>query len=84
MEYNRPAYRTYGLTSNGARRMQRTTARGAPAWPFSRNVIDIGIGAPQCITPELESTSEPALGHDSSTNNLIRRYRKLREEHSYE
>jgi len=29
----------------------------------------------QRIIPELVSQSEPALGHDSSTNNLIRRYR---------
>jgi hypothetical protein len=26
---------------------------------------------------ELESPQEPALGQDTSTNNLIRRYRKL-------
>ena len=31
------------------------------------------------IIPELESASEPALAHDSSTNALIRRYRQLRE-----
>ena len=36
-------------------------------------------GSAQCIIPELESTAEPALGHDSSTNNLIRRYRTLQE-----
>jgi len=29
----------------------------------------------QRIIPELESGTEPALRHDSSTNNLIRRYR---------
>src|SRR5262249_21018419 len=32
----------------------------------------------QRIVPELESGAEPALGHDSSTNNLIRRYRARR------
>jgi glucose-6-phosphate isomerase len=32
----------------------------------------------QRIVPELESQAEPALAHDSSTNNLIRRYRKLK------
>ena len=31
------------------------------------------------IVPELESKTEPKLGHDSSTNNLIRRYRKLKD-----
>ena len=30
------------------------------------------------IIPELESTAEPALSHDSSTNTLIRRYRALK------
>jgi glucose-6-phosphate isomerase len=28
------------------------------------------------IIPELESRTEPQLSHDSSTNALIRRYRK--------
>ena len=30
-------------------------------------------------TSELESAGEPQLGHDSSTNALIRRYRRLRD-----
>jgi glucose-6-phosphate isomerase len=32
----------------------------------------------QRIISELKSTADPALGHDSSTNALIRRYRKLK------
>jgi glucose-6-phosphate isomerase len=32
----------------------------------------------QRIIPELESGAEPALKHDSSTNTLIRRYRKTK------
>src|SRR5260221_5875517 len=32
----------------------------------------------QRIIPQLESPAEPKLGHDSSTNNLIRRYRRLK------
>jgi glucose-6-phosphate isomerase len=32
----------------------------------------------QRIIPELEGEAEPPLGHDSSTNNLIRRYRMLK------
>ena len=32
----------------------------------------------QRIVPELESEAEPELGHDGSTNTLIRRYRALR------
>jgi len=31
------------------------------------------------IIPELESQEEPKLEHDSSTVNLIRRYRKYKE-----
>ena len=30
------------------------------------------------IIPELENPIEPTLSHDSSTNNLIRRYREIR------
>ncbi len=29
------------------------------------------------MLPELETSSEPALAHDASTNALIRRYRAL-------
>jgi glucose-6-phosphate isomerase len=32
------------------------------------------------IVPELESEAEPALSHDTLTNSLIRRYRRLRED----
>ncbi|WP_256257843.1 hypothetical protein [Streptomyces mirabilis] len=31
------------------------------------------------IIPELESASDPELGHDSSTNALIRHYRTLKD-----
>ena len=30
------------------------------------------------IIPELQAAEEPELGHDSSTNALIRRYRRAR------
>jgi len=30
------------------------------------------------VLSELESAAEPALAHDSSTNALIRRYRRMR------
>ena len=33
----------------------------------------------QRIVPELEARDEPRLGHDSSTNTLILRYRQLKE-----
>jgi len=46
---------------------------------FDQWGVELGKVLAQRIIPELESTTEPQLGHDSSTNNLIRRYRKLRE-----
>jgi len=46
---------------------------------FDQWGVELGKVLAQRIIPELESTAEPTLGHDSSTNNLIRRYRKLRE-----
>ena len=46
---------------------------------FDQWGVELGKVLAQRIIPELESRTEPALGHDSSTNNLIRRYRKLKE-----
>jgi glucose-6-phosphate isomerase len=46
---------------------------------FDQWGVELGKVLAQRIIPELESGTEPALGHDSSTNNLIRRYRKLKE-----
>src|SRR2546425_911578 len=46
---------------------------------FDQWGVELGKVLAQRIIPELESKTEPTLGHDSSTNNLIRRYRKLRE-----
>jgi glucose-6-phosphate isomerase len=46
---------------------------------FDQWGVELGKVLAQRIIPELESASEPMLGHDSSTNALIRRYRKLRE-----
>jgi glucose-6-phosphate isomerase len=45
---------------------------------FDQWGVELGKVLAQRIVPELESKSEPNLGHDSSTNNLIRRYRKLK------
>jgi glucose-6-phosphate isomerase len=42
---------------------------------FDQWGVELGKVLAQRIIPELESPSEPTLGHDSSTNNLIRRYR---------
>src|SRR2546429_2512262 len=45
---------------------------------FDQWGVELGKVLAQRIIPELEGETEPALGHDSSTNNLIRRFRKLR------
>ena len=45
---------------------------------FDQWGVELGKVLAQRIIPELESQTEPTLGHDSSTNNLIRRYRKSR------
>jgi glucose-6-phosphate isomerase len=45
---------------------------------FDQWGVELGKVLAQRIIPELESQKEPALGHDSSTNNLVRRYRQLK------
>src|SRR3984893_15531412 len=47
---------------------------------FDQWGVELGKVLAQRILPELESKPEPKLGHDSSTNNLIRRYHKLKGE----
>jgi len=46
---------------------------------FDQWGVELGKVLAQRIIPELESKLEPALEHDSSTNSLIRRYRRLKE-----
>ena len=46
---------------------------------FDQWGVELGKVLAQRIIPELESKAEPSPNHDSSTNNLIRRYRKLKE-----
>jgi len=46
---------------------------------FDQWGVELGKVLAQRIIPELESKEEPKLDHDSSTNNLIRYYRKSRE-----
>jgi len=46
---------------------------------FDQWGVELGKVLAQRIVPELESKEQPALSHDSSTNNLIRYYRKLKE-----
>jgi glucose-6-phosphate isomerase len=45
---------------------------------FDQWGVELGKVLAQRIIPELETEQEPRLGHDSSTNTLIRRYRKAR------
>jgi glucose-6-phosphate isomerase len=45
---------------------------------FDQWGVELGKVLAQRIIPQLESAAEPTLEHDSSTNNLIRRYRKLK------
>jgi glucose-6-phosphate isomerase len=45
---------------------------------FDQWGVELGKVLAQRIIPELESKTEPKLNHDSSTNALIRRYRKLK------
>jgi len=46
---------------------------------FDQWGVELGKALAQRIIPELESPTEPKLAHDSSTNNLIRRYRQQKE-----
>ncbi len=46
---------------------------------FDQWGVELGKVLAQRIIPELANQEEPPLVHDSSTNNLIRRYRKLKE-----
>jgi len=45
---------------------------------FDQWGVELGKALAQAIIPELESPTAPKLGHDSSTNTLIKRYRKMK------
>ena len=45
---------------------------------FDQWGVELGKVLAQRIIPELETEAEPELKHDSSTNSLIRRYRRLK------
>jgi glucose-6-phosphate isomerase len=45
---------------------------------FDQWGVELGKALAQRIIPALEASSEPELKHDSSTNNLIRRYRQIK------
>ncbi|MEO7057995.1 MAG: glucose-6-phosphate isomerase [Caldimonas sp.] len=46
---------------------------------FDQWGVELGKALAQRVIPELQSTDEPPLAHDSSTNALIRRYRDIRD-----
>jgi glucose-6-phosphate isomerase len=46
--------------------------------PFDQWGVELGKVLAMRIVPELESAADPQLAHDNSTNNLIRRYRKMK------
>jgi glucose-6-phosphate isomerase len=46
---------------------------------FDQWGVELGKALAERTIPELESADEPQLEHDSSTNALIRRYRRLRQ-----
>jgi glucose-6-phosphate isomerase len=45
---------------------------------FDQWGVELGKVLANRIIPELESASDPELAHDSSTNTLIRRYRRFK------
>ena len=45
---------------------------------FDQWGVELGKALAQRIIPELEGAAEPTLAHDSSTNALIRRYRRMK------
>ena len=45
---------------------------------FDQWGVELGKALAQAIIPELQAAGEPALQHDSSTNSLIRRYRRMK------
>jgi glucose-6-phosphate isomerase len=47
---------------------------------FDQWGVELGKVLAQRIIPELEGPAESVLNHDSSTNTLIRRYRKMKEQ----
>jgi glucose-6-phosphate isomerase len=46
---------------------------------FDQWGVELGKALAQRIIPELQSATDPDLRHDSSTNALIRRYRRMRD-----
>ena len=56
----------------------RDVGKGVNFYSIEKEIA-LGKQLAQRIIPELESREKPVLAHDSSTNNLISRYRKSKE-----
>ena len=86
-EGNRPsntvlAERLTAATPGGSSLYEHSVFTQGVIWnidSFDQWGVELGKVLAQRIIPELESQGEPALAHDSSTNNLIRHYRTLKE-----
>jgi hypothetical protein len=61
------------------RRTGRQNRAGVAKASAAKKVLVVDVGGASVKILELESVKAPSLAHDSSTNNLIRRYRKLKE-----
>ncbi|MEU1405628.1 hypothetical protein ABZ471_25280 [Streptomyces sp. NPDC005728] len=48
-------------------------------YSFDQRGVELGKVPAVAIIPALESATDPELGHDSSTNALIRHYRTLKD-----
>ena len=73
----RPAYP--GILGKLVALYEHSTFTQSVIWnidAFDQWGVELGKVLAQRIIPELESKTEPGPGHDTSTNNLIRRYRK--------
>jgi len=58
--------------------LRRKSLSSSAVWTTDKDGLVPKVLA-QRIIAELESKTEPTLKHDGSTNNLIHRYRKLKE-----
>ena len=75
----RPPRSTQSRSSAASDVYKRQVFTQAALWninAFDQWGVELGKELAQRIIPELESIIEPALAHDSSTNSLIRQYRK--------
>ncbi|MDQ6628301.1 MAG: hypothetical protein M3Z29_07620, partial [Pseudomonadota bacterium] len=75
-----PAYlQQLTMESNGKHVRADGSPVAAQTSPIDQWGVELGKVLAERTVPELESRAEPQLRHDSSTNTLIRRYRRLRD-----